>query len=47
MRSVWNVAYSIHAWGFHDAKLDVDDVKMDLPNIEWLLEYTKQIIKKR
>ncbi len=46
IKSAWDTAYSLHVWGFHEAKLDIDDVKLDIPQIEWLLEYTKQTLRK-
>ncbi len=46
VKNVWDSAYSLHVWGFHEAKLDIDDVRLDLPHIEWLLEYTRNIISK-
>ncbi|NPB01057.1 MAG: superfamily I DNA and RNA helicase and helicaseubunit [Crenarchaeota archaeon] len=43
--ATWTRAYDLHVWGFHEAKLDIEDVRLDLPYVEWLLEYTRKIIR--
>ena len=43
---VWTVAYDIHAWGFHEAKYNVDKIRMDVRHVEWLLNFTKQVIER-
>lgn len=46
VKSVWDAAYSLHVWGFHEAKLDIDDIETDIPQIEWLRDYTKKVVEK-
>lgn len=46
VKSVWDAAYSLHIWGFHEAKLSVDDIRMDISQVEWLLEYTRKVVEK-
>ncbi len=43
---MWSRAYSLHVWGSHEMKLDVEDVAMDVPHVEWLLRYAKQLAKR-
>jgi len=45
IESAWAVAYEVHVWGFHEAKYDVEDIKDDIKYAEWLLNYTKQVVK--
>jgi len=45
IRTAWAYAYEIHVWGFHETKYGIDIVKQTLPYIEWLLQYTKKILK--
>jgi len=47
VKSAWDAAYSLHVWGFHEAKLTVEDVEIDVPQIEWLLEYMEKLVKER
>jgi len=42
---VWSVAYDIHVWGFHEARYSIDKIRMDIRHIEWLLDFTKQVVK--
>ena len=44
VRLAWSQAYEVRAWGFHEAKYSVEDVKPALPLARWLLEYAKKII---
>ena len=46
VKSVWDAAYAIHVWGFHEAKLNVEDIEIDIPQIEWLLRYTERLVEK-
>jgi hypothetical protein len=32
--AAWDAANYLHVWGFHEAKLDVEDVKKRLPRME-------------
>jgi HEPN domain-containing protein len=47
IKSAWDAAYSLHVWGFHEAKLSIEDVKMDVPQIEWILKYTERLVKEK
>jgi len=42
---VWSIAYDIYVWGFHEAKHSVDKIRMDVRHVEWLLSFTKQVVK--
>jgi len=45
---VWSRAYDIHVWGFHESKYTIEDITdEDLKNIEWLIKYTKETVRKR
>jgi len=43
----WSVAYNLHIWGFHEASLDMNAIKVSLPIIENLVVETKKIIHDR
>jgi len=47
VKSAWDAAYSLHVWGFHEAKLTVEDIEIDVPQIEWLIEYTEKLVKEQ
>jgi hypothetical protein len=36
----WDAANYLHVWGFHEAKLEVEDVKARIPLIRRLIELT-------
>jgi hypothetical protein len=36
----WDAANHLHVWGFHDAKLETEDVKARIPLIKRLIELT-------
>ncbi len=38
----WDAANYLHIWGFHETKLDVEDVKRRVPLIERLIELTEK-----
>jgi len=38
----WDAANYLHIWGFHEAKLDAEDVRRRLPIIERLIELTRK-----
>ncbi len=40
----WSVAYDLHVWGFHEAALGIEHVKLGLPHIERLLERTRELL---
>jgi hypothetical protein len=43
--SLWDHAWVLHAWGFHEAKLDSESVKMRIKYVESMLEKTRKILK--
>ena len=44
---VWSRAYDIHIWGFHEAKYRIEDIEITIPLVEWLLNYTRQVVEKK
>jgi AraC-like DNA-binding protein len=42
--SLWDHAWALHVWGFHEAKLDSESVKMRIKYIESMLEKTRKIL---
>ncbi|WP_054854542.1 PaREP1 family protein [Vulcanisaeta distributa] len=42
----WSRAYDLHVWGFHEGKYGIDQVRVDLPLIEWFVNYTGQLVAK-
>ncbi len=40
---VWSVAYDLHVWGYHERKLDIEDVKPNIKYAEWMLEFVKKV----
>ncbi|RLE57237.1 MAG: hypothetical protein DRJ40_02685 [Thermoprotei archaeon] len=43
----WDRANYLHVWGFHEAKLDAEDVKARIPYIEKMVEKLKEELGKR
>jgi hypothetical protein len=43
--SLWDHAWVLHVWGFHEAKLDSESVKMRIKYVESMLEKTRRILK--
>jgi len=41
----WDSAYYLHVQGFHEAKLDVEEVEARLSKIKWLVDYVKEKVK--
>ncbi|PIP06800.1 MAG: hypothetical protein COX52_06060 [Syntrophobacterales bacterium CG23_combo_of_CG06-09_8_20_14_all_48_27] len=41
IEDAWARAFNLHAWGFHENALDIEDVKRSVSYIERLLNYTK------
>ena len=39
--NVWARAFEIHVWGFHEGKFSVEDIKQDIPHVEWLANFVK------
>ena len=44
VKNGWNSAYTLHVWGFHEAKLDLDSVKNLLQDVRKMLEESKKIL---
>ena len=44
VKNGWNSAYTLHVWGFHEAKLDLDSVKNLLQDVKKMLEESKKIL---
>jgi hypothetical protein len=40
----WDAANHLHIWGFHEAKLEVEDVKARIPLIRRLIEITEKAL---
>ena len=38
----WDSAYYLHVQGFHEAKLNIEEVEVRLPKVEWLINYVKE-----
>ena len=38
---VWARAFEIHVWGFHEGKYGVEEIKRNVPYIEWLVDLIK------
>ena len=43
----WDHAWTLHVWGFHEARLDSEDVRARLPHIEKLVEYARREVQGR
>ncbi|WP_243665831.1 PaREP1 family protein [Vulcanisaeta sp. JCM 16159] len=37
-------AYDLHVRGFHEGKYGIDQVRVDLPLVEWFVNYTGQLV---
>ena len=42
--TAWDRANYLHVWGFHEAKLDSEDVRARLPDIERMVREAKKIL---
>ncbi|WP_338598754.1 PaREP1 family protein [Sulfolobus tengchongensis] len=40
----WKTAYLLHVWGFHERRLDINEVKQDIKYIKEMLDKAKQYI---
>ena len=45
LASWWDDANYLHVWGFHEAKLDAESIKLRLVNIRKLVEFAKKSTK--
>ncbi|WP_243679172.1 PaREP1 family protein [Vulcanisaeta distributa] len=41
----WDRAWALHVWGFHEAKLDAEAVRIRYPYIERIVNETNKIMK--
>ena len=41
----WDRANYLHVWGFHEAKLDSEDVRVRLPYVERIVNETTKIVR--
>ena len=41
----WDAANYLHVWGFHEAKLEPDDIMIRLPHIERMVSEAQKLIK--
>jgi len=41
----WDAANYLHVWGFHEAKLEPDDVMIRLPHIEEMVSEAQKLVK--
>jgi len=41
----WDAANYLHVWGFHEAKLEPDDIRIRLPHIERMVSETQKLVK--
>lgn len=41
IEDAWLRAFSIHVWGFHEGKFGVEEIKRNVPYVEWLVNYLK------
>jgi hypothetical protein len=42
--AAWDRARVLHAWGFHEAKLDSEDVKERLPDVERMVLEARRVV---
>ncbi|QXJ30990.1 hypothetical protein J5U21_00639 [Saccharolobus shibatae] len=40
----WNAGYVLHVWGFHEGKLSVDKIIVNIEKIKKMLENAKNIL---
>jgi len=43
----WDIAWALHVWGFHEAKLDTKAVKVRLPYLERMILEAYKIVKEK
>jgi len=43
-RAAWDAANYLHVWGFHEAKINAEDIDDRLPNIERIVKEAQEII---
>jgi hypothetical protein len=45
VRQSWDAAWVLHVWGFHEARLDAEDVKARAPDVERLVEGARRVLE--
>ena len=40
----WDHAWALHVWGFHEAKLDAESMKLRAPSVERMVEEAKKLV---
>jgi hypothetical protein len=43
--AAWDRAWTLHVWGFHEAKFDPEDVRARLPDIERMVSEARKILE--
>ena len=41
IEDVWARAFNIHIWGFHEGKYGVEEIRRNIPYVEWLVNFVK------
>lgn len=39
--NAWARAFEIHVWGFHEGKYGVEEIKRNVPYVEWIVNFVK------
>jgi hypothetical protein len=45
--AAWDRAWTLHVWGFHEAKFDPEDVRTRLSDIEKMVSEARRIVEKK
>jgi hypothetical protein len=45
--TAWDRAWTLHVWGFHEAKFDSEDVRTRLPDIEKMVLEAQRVVEKK
>ena len=45
IEEAWTIAFNLHVWGFHERALGVEHIEPDVPYVEWLVNYTKEVLE--
>jgi hypothetical protein len=43
----WSIAYFLHVWGFHEAKLTTSDITSYLNRVKEMLEEAKRVLNEK
>ncbi len=41
IEDAWLRAFNIHAWSFHEGKFSVEEIKRNVPYVEWIVNFVK------